>query len=804
MVQEKTISQKTTCYHCGEEVLSQKSISVDNLDFCCTGCSTVYELLKENDLCTYYDLNQNAGISLKSKNFEGKYAYLNEISVKSKLLDYQSKDIEKVSLYIPSIHCSSCVWLLENLQKVKLGILNARLNFVQKVLSITYDPSRVSLKDVVELLATLGYEPHISLEQHSPTPKRNRLLQQIAVTGFCMGNIMLLSFPEYFSINGEDLKYQRFFLYLNFLLALPVYLYGAADYLKGSFQNIKALLAKETEILSIDIPIALGISALFVRSTFETLVNQSSGYWDSMTGLVFFLLVGKWVQKKTFDFLRFERTFKSYFPLAVFSKSRNKYINAGEIEEKEIIEIKNEEIIPADGILKEGTGHIDYSFVTGESNLKRVVKEEQIFAGGKHKGGPITIEVTKKLDQGYLTRLWNDATFKKEDGFYRTKLSQYFIKYFTAITICIALIAGTYWYFVNPDLIWPSVTAVLMVACPCALTLSMPFTMSTAMGILGKNKFYVKNQDVLQRLEEIDVTVFDKTGTLSSVSSSKISIRNLGKEPIDNGILLAISACSTHPIARAISSSLQKEQLPTLELNNVKEFPGKGVLASIGSFEVRLGSADFCKLNEKDNKASTYFTFQEQKAAVELEKVYRPGYEEIINYFKNSSEVVLLSGDTDSERKIFENHFGENQLFNQSPEDKLEFVRSKKDLKQNVLMLGDGLNDAGALQKSDVGIVISEEANKFTPACDAILDASVFSELPKYLKFSRKAVEIVKWSFLLSVVYNTLGIGWAVSGTLSPVLAAIFMPLSSLSVVLFAVGSTYLIAKNQKLLSWTL
>jgi Cu+-exporting ATPase len=192
--------------------------------FCCHGCQTVFEILQDNNLCTYYELNHNAGISLKAKNFEGKYSYLKEKNIETQLLDYQSENLNKVTFYVPSVHCSSCVWLLENFNKVRKGVISSRLNFIKKELSLSFNPVQVSLKEIVELLATLGYEPLLNLEsankpQQKNTTQRNLILK-IGVVGFCMGNIMMMSFPEYFHLdlkNNIDANYQKFFLYFNFI-----------------------------------------------------------------------------------------------------------------------------------------------------------------------------------------------------------------------------------------------------------------------------------------------------------------------------------------------------------------------------------------------------------------------------------------------------------------------------------------------------------------------------------------------------------------------------------------------------------
>lgn len=795
---------KIACYHCGDEC-ADSSIVLEEKHFCCHGCKTVYEILQDNNLCSYYDLNQHAGVSLKAANFSGKYDYLSDEKIQAQLLDFQSNAINKVTLFIPAIHCSSCVWLLENFNKIQQGIFTARLNFLKKELSLSYDPTKVSLQTIVELLATLGYEPLINLQSAEHQPKQNkvqrRLILQIGVVGFCMGNVMLLSFPEYFKLdlnNLVDATYQRFFLYLNFLLSLPVFFFGAADYLRGAFISLRENIQKKTNVLSVDIPIALGISALFIRSTFETFVNHSAGYWDSLAGLVFFLLTGKWVQQVTYNYLSFERNYKSYFPLAV--KVKNGYKNVSELQKGDIIDIHNQELIPADSILLSERGYIDYSFVTGESEPIKKEKGELIYAGGRLIGESVSLTVQKQVSQSYLTELWNNEAFKKEKKTVSTDLANAFSRYFTYVTLVIATITGIYWHFTNPALVWSSVTAVLMVACPCALTLSMPFTMNTTMGIFGRNKFFVKNQAVIQLLTEINQVVFDKTGTLTENKNGQLHFEDGQLSVQERNWVGQLAAQSVHPLSKMIYQYLG---IGKGNISYFDEVKGMGIEGVIDGNFIRLGNAEYLGLATGGVRTSQVNVEinREYRGYFTIKADYRKNWKEVLKQLQGNFKMALVSGDNDEEKENLSPFFDKGRLlFNQKPQDKLNFIKKEQEAGYHVLMIGDGLNDAGALRQSNVGIALSEDVQAFSPACDAILDASMFSRLTDFLKFSKIALTIVKASFVLSVVYNFIGIGWAVSGQLSPVMAAIFMPLSSLSVVLFAVGMTYLFARIKKLI----
>jgi P-type Cu+ transporter len=813
MNQLMEVDKKLVCYHCGDEC-GNESISIEEKHFCCHGCKTVFEILQDNNLCGYYDLNQNAGVSLKAKNFEGKYAFLDERDIVAQLLDYQSDELSKVTFYIPAIHCSSCVWLLENFNKIRKGVFTSRLNFIKKELSLSYNAVEVSLKEIVELLATLGYEPLLNLESADKPKQKNTaqrsLILKIGVVGFCMGNIMMMSFPEYFHLdlkNSVDVTYQKFFLYFNFVLSLPVFFYGAYDYLNGAWMSIKENFKKTTNVFSVDIPIAVAIITLYARSVFETFVNNSAGYYDSLAGLVFFLLVGKWMQQITYNYLSFERNYKSYFPLAVkvLRDNSEQFLNVMQLKKGDTIYIHHQELIPADAVISKGKAMIDYSFVTGETDPVSKNIGDMIYAGGRQKGERLELLVQKPVSQSYLTQLWNNEAFLKEKTMPTTELANMFSKYFTVITFTIASLSGVYWFFYEPSLLWNSITAVLMVACPCALTLSMPFTMSATMAIFGRNKFYVKNQGVIQLLNEVNEIVFDKTGTLTESNSAEQKVNFVGSElsVFEQKLVKKICSQSTHPLSKMIADSINLSGFEHLKIDYFQEFQGEGIEASIAGNFVRVGKADFVQTNTNQPINHTHALLEINGIYCGyfiIETVYRKNWKSILSNLGKKYNLFLLSGDNDADRLKLTPFFKQNALFfKQKPQDKLNFIDRQQSEGNHVLMVGDGLNDAGALRQSDVGIAISEDIKVFSPACDAILDASKFGQLGDFLQFSKTALNIVKASFVLSLVYNFIGIGWAVTGQLSPVLAAIFMPLSSISVVLFAVGLTNLFAYFRKL-----
>jgi len=351
------------CYHCGADC-GKNPIIFNEKKFCCNGCKTVFEILNANELTCYYDFEVAPGTI--PNDIKGKYNYLDTPEIIEKLLEFNDGITSVVEFYIPSIHCSSCIWVLENLNKLNSGVTTSMVNFPKKTVRVTFKNTETSLKNIVELMTSIGYEPYISLEDADVKNKSidKTLIYQVSIAAFCFGNIMLLSFPEYFEVEDFWLeKYKPLFRYLMFAMAIPVVLYSAKDYFISAFKGLRH------KILNIDVPIALGISVLFIRSSIEIFFDFGSGFFDSLTGLVFFLLLGKFFQQKTYNFLSFERDYKSYFPIAVTKIFDGNEINIAvkDIKKGDRLLIRNEELIPVDGILINGNASINYSFVTGES-----------------------------------------------------------------------------------------------------------------------------------------------------------------------------------------------------------------------------------------------------------------------------------------------------------------------------------------------------------------------------------------------------------------------------------------------------
>ncbi|NUN07967.1 MAG: heavy metal translocating P-type ATPase metal-binding domain-containing protein [Ignavibacteriaceae bacterium] len=807
---ETSSTSAIKCYHCGEDCPDDK-ISIEDHHFCCEGCKIVYQVLHQNDLCTYYAIESTPGTKVKELPSTKKFAFLDDEGLSASLIKFRDSKISRVTFYIPSMHCSSCIWLLENIYKVNPAITESKVNFLAKTVSLTYLHNEVSLRQVVEILTSVGYEPQITLEDteaKNDSKYLRSLYYKVGIAGFSFGNIMMLSFPEYLALDADSDSIAYLFRYLNVLLSLPVFFYCSTEYFTSAYKSLKK------GVINIDFPLSLGIIALFGRSLYEIVSGTGGGYMDSFTGLLFFLLLGKLFQRKTFEALNFERNYRSYFPVSVtvIRKNEETTIPLANIKSGDRLLIRHNELIPADAILFSGEGNIDYSFVTGESTPVVKVPGERIYAGGKQTGGVIEVEAVKDVSQSYLTQLWNDKSFKEEHNSNITEFSNIVSKYFTFILLAVALGAAGYWLTVDYGTALSVFTAVLIVACPCALALSTPFALGNTLRIFSRNNLYLKHTTIVERLAKADTIVFDKTGTLTETGQMTVEYEGEMLSGYEKSLVKSLATNSLHPLSRRILDILNGVRV--FPVKNYTEKAGLGISAEVEGKSLKLGSIKLVNgvvtkehLHEKEesswNKTIVFLSIDGMiKGKFVFSNVYREGIGGLIDKLKKNFKLFILSGDNESEKTKLRAVFGndDNLYFNQSPFDKLEFIKKLKNEKKKVIMLGDGLNDAGALAAGDVGISVADDISNFTPASDAIIKGTNLPKLYQYINFSKTTLNIIKFSFVISAMYNLIGIGVAVTGNLSPLFAAILMPVSSVTVIVITVTMTTFFAKRRGLL----
>ncbi|HEU4553717.1 MAG TPA: heavy metal translocating P-type ATPase metal-binding domain-containing protein [Chitinophaga sp.] len=782
---------ETCCYHCGEACENNERW-LDDKPFCCEGCKLVFELLNNNGLCAYYQLNGQPGAPQRTPVRADKFAFLEDEKIQQQLIQFRNNTHTHVTFYIPQIHCSSCLWLLEHLHRLDAGVQRVTVNFARKEAQVIFQEPQTSLRKVAELLTSIGYEPYISLQdlQHKKPGINRQLIYQLGVAGFCFGNIMLLSFPEYFSGNGDIDTH--LFRYLNLALSLPVFLYSAQAFYRSAWGGLKH------GFMNIDVPIVLAIFVTFARSLADIATGSGAGYFDALTGIVFFMLAGRALQDKTYQGLSFDRDYTSYFPIAVTVVKGGKQLPIAlpDIREGDILLIHNNELVPADGMLIQGNALIDYSFVTGEADPVPCQAGDIIYAGGRQLDGNIQLHTIKPVAQSYLTSLWNRQELQQQTH-RETSFIHLLGRYFTWGVLGIAVLTAAWWAWHDPARIWPSVTAILIIACPCALLLASSFTGGHILRILSRHRLYLRNANAIERLAATDHIVFDKTGTLTDKHNTTVIFNGPPLTHAESMLAAALAAQSTHPLSQAVRSFCGNSGLPVQQFRQVT---GMGIAGVVNGEHIRLGNAAFTGAGENTAGGSVvHFSVNGQvRGYFSMQNGYRKGIPGLLMQLRKKYALTVLSGDNAREEKQLRKLMGNDAAlcFSQQPQDKLDHILALQKQGYKVLMIGDGLNDAGALKQSNTGISLTEDSNNFTPASDGILEARQLPLLPFYIQLCKACKRIILTSFVFSLVYNFTGLFFAVQGRLSPLTAAVLMPASSISIILITWGLSMLAGKR--------
>ncbi len=792
-----------SCYHCGDSCRIG-TVRKDEKVFCCSGCAAVYDILKQGNLCTYYDLEDKPGTKQSQALDYDKFAFLDDDEVVQKMIQFKDQSQTHIKFYLPQIHCASCLWLLEHLPQLHNGIQAAEVDFIQKEVFVVFKQEEISLKKLVTLLSKIGYEPQLNkgtIDGGNQKKKNynSQNIKYLGVAGACFVAIMMLSLPEYISggqLYSESLSV--FFRWANLVLCLPAVLYSSYVFFQSAWTGLKH------KVLNTDAPVALAIGITFARSIYEVTVLGESGYFDSLTGLIFFMLLGRVLQQRTYRLINYERDFTSYFPIAVSKINKDKSISTVKLEDikfaDEVVVYPND-IIPIDGIVVKSKADIDYSFVTGESTPSSKETSDIVYAGGRVLNNKIVVYALKEASQSYLTHLWNKSNNEKIEK-KTVKHTDWVSHYFTWGILVIAAVTAAVWLFIEPSKALWAATAVLIISCPCALLLSETFTKGNILRNLSKIGLYVKNEDVLDQLSHTDHIIFDKTGTLTEAKNFNTFYKGKTLTDFERNCIYSAVSQSKHPYSQAIATYLDEPEIA--EKMMVKEIAGGGLEAHWDTHYLRIGSEEFVYGNASKALRQNQSSNEEAKKSAEayvmidMELVgifnfknhYRANIPETLKQLSATYELSVLSGDNDAEYDNLRAMLGSKVKlnFNQKPNDKRAYIHQLKTQGKNTLMVGDGLNDNGALQESDCGLIICEESNSFFPGGDALLDAASVAKLGHILAVTKKIKPIIYLTFGLSLIYNLTGLFFAVQGNLSPLIAAILMPASSITIILLTFG----------------
>jgi Cu+-exporting ATPase len=801
------ILTEVLCYHCGNDC-KESFLEWDNKKFCCSGCKTVYALLKENNLCYYYDLEKNPGNTL-AENTSTTFDFLELDAFKKNILLYADDSVTRVVFNVPGMHCLSCIWLLEHLGKIKNEILSSRVDFHKKKIFIDFKTGQISIPEIARLLTSLGYEPYFNQSDKKSESLFEKIplrIRKIAVAGFAFGNIMLLSFPEYLGltdISKDDVFFHQLFSWLNIILTIPVLFYSASEFFTNTLASVK------NKYLNIDAPVALALVITFLRSLYEIFVLNEHGYFDSLSGIVFFMLIARYVQEKSSWWAGPGKEIKNYLPLAVTAlddKGHESYKPIDALKENDIMRIRNGEVVPADSILLSDFAWLNMAMLNGESGTVKKEKHQHVYAGARNEGKSVYLKVIKPVKESYFTQLWNNSqTAHKEDvsldkTFYVTVIS----KYFTYIVLILSLGGFLFHlYFTNIHNAFKVITTVLIIACPCALLLATGFTSGLALHELRKKGIFFRNEKVPDLFGQCKVWAIDKTGTLSHREKSEIIYKGQPLSPEEKSMIAALTSHSKHPLSRKIFDFLYNEIRLSPELLHFEEISGKGLKGLFTSqTEIRIGSLDFTGYTEVPSEKGTLVFVNINNHPKGYFLITSKWRNNISALFKNLRQkgikTIIATGDHPQAIGNTEKSWSTEIRAGLKPDEKLKIILEEKQKGNKVCMIGDGMNDVPAMAAADVSVTVNESGNHFLPESDMILDARYVPYLDKIYAFSKSIRTVVLVCFVISVIYNLIGLYFALSAQLRPVIAAILMPASTLSIVLAGYAGILMIKRKLK------
>ena len=700
--------------------------------------------------------------------------------------DNLAENLSQITLSLPSIHCQGCIANVERTLNCHSGVQNARVNLTLKRVFIDTTPD-VFANDLIQVLESAGFEAHEldsrALQENYIENDGQKLLLRLAVAGFATMNVMLLSISVW---SGADTATRDFFHWLSAAIALPAIAFAAQPFFKNAWNAIKA------RRLNMDVPIVLAILLALVSSLCETILSGHHAYFDAAIALTFFLLIGRYLDYRT----RASARSAAKELTALESPYAIKLINNVEVTVSvdqlqcgDLICMKPGERIPVDGIVFSGQSEIDRSFVTGET-LPAFIKENQVVnAGEVNLTAPLVIRASAVGKDTTLQRITELVAVAESGRSSYTSLADHAAKLYAPGVHILSALSFLGWLFYTWDMRTSLniAAAVLIITCPCALGLAVPTVTTAASGKLFQKGMLIKNATALERLANVNTVVFDKTGTLTTGAFNLLDSENYRTLHLE--VALPLASASAHPLSRALVHAASVNDIKPQKLKNIVEIPGYGVEGYWGKKRVRLGRANWVSNSKKTKGPACWLGIEGQEPQVfYFSDTLRPKARETIAALQaDNKEVIMYSGDSRFSVHMIADQLGITKWHAEAlPEDKAQWIQSLKDEGKQVLMVGDGLNDTAALSVAHVSISPSSALDITRVASDIVLLGNSLMPISDAISLAQKAVLRIRQNFQIATMYNVIAIPLAVAGMATPLVAALAMSVSSVSVSLNA------------------
>jgi Cu2+-exporting ATPase len=787
-----------TCAHCGLPV--PEGAARDGGDaFCCTGCEAVWHALHSCGLERYYELQRRAGEHGNRPSGTGGHAYLDHDEFRTRHVATLADGRSRVELRVDGMKCGACLWLLEALPRLERGLLSARVDLGRSVIVLEWAPDAVRLSQLARRIAALGYQvrPLGTLASREEWRRQDRRwLVDIGVAGALSGNVMAIAFGLYGAqLSWMDGPTRQFLQWCSVLLAAMAVAWPGRVYLRNAWTAIR------TRTPHMDLPIALALLAGLLGGTAMTALGRPGVYLESVSMLVFLLLVGRFVQ-----FRQQRRARHEIELLCALVPQTARRISADGAEEEvptealrpgDRVRVAAGEALPADGTLSGRESHLDLQLLTGEARPVRTAIGAQVFAGVRATAEPVELVVTAAGDAtraASIARMVEDAAGRRPPV---VEFANRIAGWFLFAVLAVAAVTGVAWWRIDPDRAPSIVIALLVVTCPCALGLATPLTMVASLGKAARAGILVRGGDVLERLARPGTLVLDKTGTVTL--GSMTVLRERGSEEAIS-LAAALERSSVHPVARAIAAC----RAGSGRVDGVREASGRGIAGTVDGRPLACGSRAFVRelgvdipgdlvadadAMEADGMSPVFVAIDGAVvAALGIGDPVRQDARGLVDGFRcRGWEVRVASGDLPSLAQRAAALIGVEPGCAEgacTPERKMELVQSIPC--RPVVMVGDGVNDLPAMAAADVGVAVRQGAQATVARADVALTGGGLAQLAALVDGARRTMRTVHVNFAISLAYNVLGGALAVTGTISPLVAAILMPLSGLTVTAVA------------------
>jgi len=796
------------CYHCDLPVLPSTDYKVhikgEDRPMCCPGCQAVAQAIVDNGLENFYQFRTE-----KSRNpqqalddvLESLPLY-DRPELQKDFVKSEAGQLRQASLILEGIVCAACVWLSERHVMSLPGVTEFRVNYSTRRATVKWDDDRIHLSDILKAITAIGYIAHPfdpSRQEKIQKQERSKALRKLAVAGLGAMQVMMLAVAMYAGeAQGMDSDLRHFMRWVSLVICMPVVFYSAATFFISAWRDLRY------RQLGMDVPVSLAIGSAFLASVWATIYDTGAVYFDSVTMFTFFLLSGRYLEMMARH--RAGQAAEELVRLLPVTATRvidglEEVVSAAELQVDDMVRIKPGETVPADGVIVEGSSSVDESLLTGESVPVTRLPGNDLIGGSVNAESPLLMRIVKVGEDTVLSsivRLLDRAQTEKP------KLAQVADRvagWFVGIILILAGLVAFYWWQHQPEQAFWITLSVLVVTCPCALSLATPAALVAATGQLTRKGLLITRGHALETLAKATHVIFDKTGTLTHGRlklQEVISLSGVTKTELLN-IAAAVESGSEHPIARAIiEAAVDKKTASKMHATT-----GCGIEAEVNGKLYRVGKPDYvADLNGQTvthdclRQAKTVIALADESeplALFVLNDVIREDAQETVTAIKDKGiSVSLLSGDRQVVVDSVADKLGiQDALASMLPAQKLQHIQALQKRGEVVVMVGDGVNDAPVLAAAQVSIAMGEGSQIAHASADMVLLSEQLPHIVDGITMSRRTLIVIRQNLAWALVYNLVALPMAAMGLVAPWMAAIGMSLSSLLVVVNALRLTY-------------